>query len=191
MTHIIDRRDVADLARSAARRARWARIMSGATLAGIAIAVIGTLWVWTDQHLVRTILAPQFGLAGQPVTVTPMVQLTGIALSVPPIALLTYLLLQARAVFSGFAHGVTIGDLVAVRVRRIGWILVIKGLLTPFWRAAASVILTLANPSGHRAIALNIGLDDILWAIVGGLLVAIGWTLREAARIAEENASFV
>ncbi|MFX5680498.1 hypothetical protein ABTE28_20600, partial [Acinetobacter baumannii] len=60
-----------------------------------------------------------------------------------------------------------------------------------FWRAAASLILTLANPSGQRAIALNIGLDDILWAIVGGLLVAIAWTLREAARIAEENASFV
>ncbi|MFX5603081.1 hypothetical protein ABTD90_21270, partial [Acinetobacter baumannii] len=80
-------------------------------------------------HLVRTILAPHFGLAGQPVTVTPTIQLTGIALSVPPLALLTYLLLQARAVFSGVAHGVTIGDLVAVRVRRIGWILVVKGLL--------------------------------------------------------------
>ncbi|QCI63027.1 DUF2975 domain-containing protein [Phreatobacter stygius] len=191
MTHIVDNRNIAGLRAIADRRARWARIMSGATLVCMAIAVVGSLWVWLDPELVRGILAPHIGLAGHPVAVTPAVQLAGIALSAPPLALLIYLLLQARAVFSGFATGISFSDLVATRVRRIGLILVIKGLLSPLWRAAAGVILTLANPQGQKVIAITIGLDDILWAIVGGLLVAIGWTLGEAARIAEENASFV
>lgn len=165
--------------------------MSGVTLAGIVVAVAGTFWIWTDRQLVATLVAPHVGLAAQPVTVTPMVQLAGLALSAPPLALLVYLLLQARAVFRGFAGGLRFTDLVAARVARIGWILVAKGMLMPLWRAGASIALTLANPSGQRMVALGISMDDILWAIVGVLLVAIGWTLAEAARIAEENASFV
>lgn len=189
MTHIIDRgtgrHSMAD------RRARWARILSGATLAAMVIAVAGSLWIWLDPELVRRVLAPRIGLASHPVTVTPAIQALGIAVSAPPLALLVYLLMQARAVFAGFTAGISFSDLVAVRVWRIGLILVLKGLISPFWRAGAGALLTIANPGGQRVIVLEIGIDDILWAIVGGLLIAIGWTLREAARIAEENASFV
>jgi hypothetical protein len=186
VTHIIDRRTADDT-----RQSRLAGWMSGVTLAGIVVAVAGTFWIWTDRKLVETLLAPHLGLAGHPVTVTPSVQLIGLALSAPALGLLIYLLLQARAVFRGFATGMRFTDLVAIRVSRIGWILVAKGLLMPFWRAVASVVLTYSNPSGQKALALVFSMDDILWAIVGALLVAIGWTLREAARIAEEHASFV
>lgn len=187
MTHIVDRRP----AGVDTRHSRLAAWMSGITLAGIVMAVAGTFWVWTDKQLVASLLAPHFGLAGHPITVTPTVQLSGLALSAPPVALLVYLLLQARAVFEGFATGQRFTDLVAIRVARIGWILIAKGVLMPLWRAAAGVILTFSNPSGQKILAITIGLDDVLWGIVGALLVAIGWTLREGARIAEENASFV
>lgn len=187
MTHIIDNRMPADDVRQS-RLARW---MSAITLAGIVVAVVTTFWVWTDRTLVETLLAPHLGLAGHPVMVTPAVQFAGLALSAPALALLIYLLLQARAVFRGFAVGMRFTDLVAVRVSRIGWILVAKGVLMPFWRAAAGVVLTFSNPAGQKVLAIGISMDDILWAIVGALLVAIGWTLREAARIAEEHASFV
>jgi hypothetical protein len=187
VTHIVDNRPagVTD------RRVRWARIMSGSTIAGMVMAVAGTVWIWMDPDLVRTILTPTLGIAGHPVTVTPGVQIIGLALSAPPLALLIYLLLQARAVFTGFIAGHVITDLAANRVWRIGMILVAKGLLVPFWRAAATVLVTINNTAGHKIVSLSLNLDDVLWAIVGGLLVAIGWTLREAARIAEENASFV
>ena len=189
VTHVIDRG--AGRRSTAERRIRWAHILSTATLVVMAIAVAGSLWIWLDPELVRRVLAPRIGLAGHPVTVTPGIQALGIALSAPPLALLIYLLMQARAVFAGFTTGISFSDLVAVRVWRIGAILVVKGLLSPFWRAGAGALLTIANPSGQRVIVLEIGIDDMLWAIVGGLLVAIGWTLREAARIAEENAGFV
>lgn len=187
MTQIVDHHPD----RAGARHSRLASWMSGITLAGIVVAIAGTFWIWTDRHLVETLVAAHLGLAARPVSVTPMVQLAGIALSAPPLALLVYLLLQARAVFRGFAGGLRFTDLVALRVARIGWILIAKGLLMPFWRAGASVLLTIANPAGQRMVALGFSMDDILWAIVGTLLVAIGWTLAEAARIAEENASFV
>jgi hypothetical protein len=187
MTHIVDRRSSA----SSDRHARMAAWMSGITLAGIVFAIAGTLWVWTDRHLVETLLAPHVGLAGRPLAVTPMVQLAGLALSAPPLGLLIYLLMQAQAVFRGFASGLRFTDLVAVRVARIGWILIAKGCLMPLWRAAAGVVLTIGNPEGQRFLAIGISMDDVLWGIVGALLIAIGWTLREAARIAEENASFI
>ncbi|QCK88095.1 DUF2975 domain-containing protein [Phreatobacter aquaticus] len=186
MTHAVVPSDISE-----AHQSRLARFMTQVTLAGIVFAVAGTLWVWTDRALVETLLAPQFGLAGRAVSVTPMVQLAGLALSAPPLALLIYMLLQARAVFRGFAVGMRFTDLVATRVSRIGLILVAKGLLAPLWRAAAGVVLTLGNPPGQKILVIAISSDDVLWAIVGALLVAIGWTLREAARIAEEHASFV
>ncbi len=187
MTEIVDHRR----AHPADRHSRLALWMSGITLGGIVCAVAATLWVWTDRQLVEGLLAPYLGLAGRPLTVTPGVQLAGLALSAPPLALLIYLLMQARSVFRGFASGLRFTDLVAIRIARIGWILVAKGCLMPFWRAAAGVVLTLGNPQGQRFLAIGISVDDILWAIVGALLIAIGWTLREAARIAEENASFI
>ncbi|MFJ6324916.1 MULTISPECIES: hypothetical protein [unclassified Rhizobium] len=187
MTHIIDHPPpgVTD------RRRRWARIMSGSTVAGMVFTVAAMIWIWIDKSTVQTMLAPYLGIAGSPVTVTLATQLMGLALSAPPAALLVYLLLQARAIFTGFIAGRAITDIAAARVWRIGMILIAKGLLLPFWRMAASVLITFGNPPGQRLAALTISLDDILWAIVGGLLVAIGWTLREAARIADENANFV
>jgi hypothetical protein len=187
VTQIIDRRPQD----TGAKHVRLARVMSAVALAGIVFAVAGTFWIWTDRSLVEKLIAPHLGLSWHPVTVTPTIQLVGLALSAPPLALLVYLLMQARAVFKGFAVGVRFTDLVAVRVSRIGLILIAKGVLMPLWRAAAGVALTIANPSGQRILAISISMDDILWAIVGALLVAIGWTLREAARIAEENASFI
>lgn len=186
MTHLAARSKASDV-----HQARIAKAMANVTLAGILFAVGGTVWVWTDQALIARLLAPQFGLAGHAVTITPQVQLAGLALSAPPLGLLIYMLLQARAVFSGFAVGMRFTDLVATRVWRIGLILVVKGVLGPLWRAAAGVVLTLGNPPGQKILAISISSDDVLWAIVGALLVAIGWTLREAARIAEEHASFV
>lgn len=187
MTHIVDRRNPLPKDRHA-RLAGW---MSTVTVAGGLFAVGGTLWVWTDPRLVGELLAPHVGLVGRPIAVTPTVQLAGLALSAPPLALLIYLLMQARAVFQGFATGMRFTDLVADRIARIGWILAAKGCFMPAWRAAAGVVLTLGNPPGQRILAISISMDDVLWGIVGALLVAIGWTLREAARIAEENARFI
>lgn len=187
MTHIVAQRPPVRNDRHS-RLAAW---MSAITVGGAVFAVAATFWVWTDKQLVEGLLAPHIGLAGKPIAVTPAVQLTGLALSAPPLALLIYLLMQARAVFRGFADGLRFTDLVAGRVARIGWILIAKGCLMPLWRAAAGVVLTLGNDQGQRFLVLGIGMDDVLSAIVGALLVAIGWTLREAARIAEENASFV
>jgi uncharacterized membrane protein len=63
--------------------------------------------------------------------------------------------------------------------------------LGPLTSATLSAALSVGNPPNERAITIAFSINDYFALLVGGVLLAIATVMREAARLAEENASFV
>jgi hypothetical protein len=63
--------------------------------------------------------------------------------------------------------------------------------LGPLTATALALALSLANPPGARLLVITFSIHDYYALIVGGVLVAVATVMREAARLADENASFV
>jgi len=56
---------------------------------------------------------------------------------------------------------------------------------------AAILILTAKAAEGEHMLALNVSLTEVLLIFTGAIFLVMGWTMQEAARIAQENAEFV
>lgn len=73
----------------------------------------------------------------------------------------------------------------------IGLWLIAFGILEILIDPIASYLLTLDMPDGQRVFDISLDGGELFFGIVGGLMIVFGWTLREAAAIAEENRQFV
>ncbi|MEZ5713802.1 MAG: DUF2975 domain-containing protein [Paracoccaceae bacterium] len=102
-----------------------------------------------------------------------------------------YALWQAQALFALYRGGETLSPAPARRIGRIGWGLLAAAGLGLAVRPAVAVALTAANPPGTRLLAVSFGSGDVGLGLAAGLMIVIGWVMREAAAVAEENRSFV
>jgi hypothetical protein len=105
------------------------------------------------------------------------------------LALLGFFAVQR--LFRGFASGDILTPESGRRLKRIGLIVTALGPATIVIRSIASVVVSLPNPPGERVLAVGFGSNDITAIIAGMLLIVLGWTLEEAARVADENRQFV
>ena len=53
------------------------------------------------------------------------------------------------------------------------------------------MLASLANPPGERVLTISLEGADLGQVLAGGLMVVIGWAMREAAVVAEENRGFI
>ena len=173
------------------RVVRLGRTLSVATLVILLLLVASGLGIWLSPGLVERVIVPRVGLVGHPVALDGASLSAGLAISAIPLGILAYGLLQVRQIFRDFGRGELISALLAVRLERFGAAVALQGLIAPFIGVALSIALTLGNPPGARAIAVSISSHDVVAVIVGLLVIGVGAVMREAARIAEENASFV
>lgn len=173
------------------RVVRLGRALSVATLVILLLLVGSGLGLWLSPALVERIVVPQVGLAGHAVALDGASLCAGLVISAIPLGILAYGLLQVRQIFRDFGRGEIISPLLARRLEAFGAAVTLQGLISPLVGAALSIALTLGNPPGARAIALSISSHDVVAVIVGLLVIGIGAVMREAARIAEENASFI
>ena len=96
-----------------------------------------------------------------------------------------------RGLFALYRRGQILTDAAAERIRRIGAALVVLAVAGTLLHTAQALLLTIDNPAGQRHLVLSLSSDSLGFLLSGGLLVVIGWAMREAARAAAENASFV
>ncbi|WP_249694089.1 DUF2975 domain-containing protein [Stappia sp. WLB 29] len=122
---------------------------------------------------------------------TPETRIAAMVIAAVPAALGVMVLLLLHRLFLGFARGQILVPASGRILRRIGIVIVALGPLEILLRALASVVLSLPNPPGQREVVVGISSDDITTIISGILLIVLGWTLEEAARIADENRQFV
>lgn len=158
---------------------------------GGALAEIVLAWVWLSPAWVQAYVVPHLGLQSVPVSLDAATRLIAFGASMFPMAVLLYLLRQAYALFDAFRVGHVFTPEAPVRLRRIGCSIVALALLRPLTSTMLGLILTAANPPGQRIVALSLSIDDYMIAALGGLVLAIGHVMAEAARIADDNRQIV
>lgn len=129
--------------------------------------------------------------ASHTAVLTPATRIGTLAIASIPAALAVAVLLLLHKLFLGFSKGAVLVPASGRILRQIGLIVTVLAPLEIVLRAAASVVLSLPNPPGEREFAIGIGSSDLTTLIGGMLLIVLGWTLEEAASVADENSRFV
>jgi len=87
------------------------------------------------------------------------------------------------------------GELLALRparhLHRLGLALVTLAAAGPVSDTLVILALTWGNPVGQRELVFNVAFEHYLTLLFGLVLLALATVLREAARVATENAEFV
>lgn len=130
-------------------------------------------------------------LGSAPIALTSDALAFSIAVSTGHLLVLAYALFAASALFQRFAQRDFFTPAVGALLQRMGVALAAFGLLAPIARAALTVILTMHNPPGQRMLTIGVSANDVVIVIFGALIIMIGWVMAEAARLADENRSFV
>ena len=149
-------------------------------------------------------LAIAFSLFTQPMT--PVLVASGLAVSAsvtqaqmlltlavglisPIILLLT--LNEMRKLFVAYSRGEVLTDHCATLIQRIGQGFLALAFTSFFARPIQTLLLTMSNPAGERSIAVGLSSEMVFFALSGGLIIVIGWAMREASDVASENRSFI
>lgn len=172
--------------RMLSRRMQWLTLAGGV----LALAYAALFWFWSpDAELERAMREAVHASAARPVQVSLPHRAAGFLITAGGLALLCCALYQAHRMFGAFARGevFTIGT--AVRLRRMALALTALGPAVPLGRMLLGLALV-GSPGEHYWIVL-LSIGDYFQCLLGGLLLAIAWAMVEAARIAEENDSFV
>lgn len=113
--------------------------------------------------------------------------LIGAAVLIPAL----FTLWQMRELFGRYMNGEVLTARCAGHISRIGIGFVVISAMNLLIPTIQALILTINNPEGARVLMVQFSSNGIGFLLAGGLLVAIGWAMTEAAHAAEENAGFV
>ena len=123
--------------------------------------------------------------------ITPAVWGVLAAVALVSIALVTLALWNMRALLALYATGDVLGQDAALRIRRIGQSLLALAVWSVLSHTLNVAALTWNNPPGTRALSVAFSNSDLFLFLAAGLITVIGWAMFEAARVADENRSFV
>lgn len=166
------------------------RLMAAGCLGTSFMLVTAMLLYWMTTPT-RTLFS-QAGLANAPVgEIGLAVRALAFGISMVPLAALVYGLLRARRCFTAFAAGVIFAREPINGLRDFSVGVAASAVLKPLAGAALSVLLSLHDPAGTRALVLNIGSDTLIALIFAGTVAAVAWVMAEAMEIADENKQFV
>jgi hypothetical protein len=98
---------------------------------------------------------------------------------------------ELRCLFQGYAVGAVFTVAAAQRFGRFALALMLAAACAPLGSAVLSLALTILGTVPEPSLLILISSTDIGFAVLGGALRVIAWVMRDAARIAEENAGFV
>lgn len=170
---------------------RWAAILRGFTIAAMIVLPVAITGELLNTPLVPEALSGSLnGITASP-DATRGQMFTAVALTLisPFILLLT--LNEMRKLFSEYIKGHVLTEASARLIQRIGQGFLALAIVPFVLRPVQAILMTLANPPGERSLAIGLDSDMIFFALSGGLIVVIGWAMREASDIVAENKSFV
>jgi hypothetical protein len=171
---------------------RLARAMELATLLGVVmVATLSALAIIIPEWTRNLVLA-KLGSAGMTLPLTPSGRVAaGVVISVP-IGVMIYGLLAVRRMFAEFSRGEILTAQAACHLQQVFAATVLaQSLLGPLTSAGLALALSLGGPFGTPEFMIAFSINDYFALIVGGVLLAAATIMREAARLAEENARFV
>jgi len=169
---------------------RIASLMRGMVLVGGSVFTITTLAMWATPDWIRLSVS-QMGLEPGSVTITPAVQVCGALISLLPLGLSIFGMLQVWFLFGEYAQGRIFTAIASKRLRRLAWSLIGAAATQIIARTLHGLVLTMNNPPGKKMLIFNISSNDYSFIIFGVMLLGIAWVMVEATRLAQENAEFV
>lgn len=173
------------------RLVQFSRLMSFVSMAGIVGLAGVTMLVFLIPEWTRDLLLARIGQTDMPLVIDGTTRALGALVLAVPAGVLAYGLWQARALFDGFARGEIISQQSASRLQTFAVTVFAQAILGPLSVIGLSLAFSMSNPPGQRFVAVTLSAQDYMAVIVGGILWAITYAMREAIRLAEENASFV
>ena len=176
---------------SMARIRKVSTFMAVAVSIGMALLVTAVTAIWWIDDLFAGMLGSA-SISGVNAETLPLhLRATSFAIALVPLAIYTFVLLQARALFRGYARGEIFTFRAARRLRTIGCALVLGVPAGVIAGMLISVVLTAANPPGQRQLSISFSSAEFSALVFGGLILVIGWVMAEAARLAEENRQYI
>jgi hypothetical protein len=174
-----------------ARLSRLSRAMEVVTLIGIALVVILSIAAVVIPDWTRNLLLAKLGQVGATLPVNAPARMAVAAVIAVPLGVMLWGLFAVRGMFREFASGRVFSVRAARYLQVFAATILLQAPLGPLVSAALSVAVSMTNESGERMHAIAFSLLDYYALIIGGVLYAAASVMREAARLAEENASFV
>jgi len=114
-----------------------------------------------------------------------------VALDMLVLAAVIYTLEQTRRLFSQFSDEKIFDFITSDIITHIGIGLLIVVCGATLVYTIQVLILTSTNPPGQRALSVRLNNSDIGFLLSAGLLMIIGWAMRDAAVLAAENREFI
>jgi hypothetical protein len=173
------------------RLARLSRVMEIMTDVGIALVLGLTVACFLIPDWSRNLLLAKLGQAGAALPVTPQARLAAAGVVAIPVAVMLYGLLNVRALFRELGRGRVFTGQAARHLQIFAATVLAQAPLGPLTSAALSVAVSMTDETGARMHAITFSLHDYYALLVGGVLLAVATVMREAARLSDENASFV
>jgi hypothetical protein len=183
--------------------ARTRRIQKGAraTKWAITLCTLAVLFFWVEDVFAMVMPAHPFfqdiatleiGELTRPIVEMTWAQrLPLIALVTVSYSLLAGVTLSVRAVCTRFQSadffsGKTLDNIFSIGV----WFISYAVFNIAAW-PVATFIATLDRPENERIVDVAVGSDEVFSLILGALLLLLGWVMREAALLAEENRQII
>ena len=115
----------------------------------------------------------------------------GFVANLPQALLTLFVLVTLWRLFGAYLRGAIFTEASTRHLRRIGQSVMLMALVMPLTDSATILALTAGNLPGQRVLWLNLGSQHYIVLLVGLVLTAVALVMREAQRMAQENAEFI
>lgn len=115
----------------------------------------------------------------------------GLAASALPVAAGLWALWEIWRLFGCYGRGELLALRPAGHLHRLGLALIAQAAALPLGQTLAVLALTLGNAPGQRQLIFRLSSEHYMSLLFGLVLLALAAVMREAARVADENAAFV
>lgn len=165
---------------------RISRIMTWVIAVGAVALTAAYAAVWLVPGWLESIASGTFLGHGVPITQSIAIRTVTALVAAIPLMMLIYGLWQIKRLFQLFGDGSYFTIEGSQHLLKFGAALLLAAPAGVVTRAISSVLLTMQNEEGSRHLVLQAGSNDYFMIVLGGLLLAVGWVMREAARMASE-----
>jgi hypothetical protein len=167
------------------------RVMVVVTMMLALLLAAVDIWLWVDRSILVDAARRQFVLSEVEIVPTSGMVTGGLVLAQLSFALALWALWNVLALFRGYRDGAVFTVDAGRRLRHLGVALCAFPFVQALVSSLGSVLLTLDNPPGQRHLAIAFEGSHLIVAVVGALLIVVGWVLAEAAGVADDNRQIV
>lgn len=157
----------------------------------VSVCLLANLVGWLIPETAEIIARNITSLITEPISLTPRALVLGWIISSFQWGILTVGFWAMAAVFQLFAKGDYLHPDIGKHVQCFGKTLVLFGALSPLMRTLLALAITLDNPEGQQMLLIRFVTNDFVIILVGMLLIMLGYALKQAAILAEENRQIV